>query len=77
MILRTNQPFIKNLFIGVFDTDMFTFPEVETNEELLKLENFVRPYVELFDSVDSLDFVKRKKVNVKQERRSVNGHRYL
>ncbi|EEZ98802.2 Acyl-CoA dehydrogenase family member 9, mitochondrial-like Protein [Tribolium castaneum] len=35
-------PFVKNLFLGVFDTDLLTYPEI-TNEELNNLNKALQP----------------------------------
>jgi len=62
MVTKTNKPFIKQLFAGVFDTDMLTYPEVETNEDLARLEAFVKPYEDLFLSAQVIDFAGKDEI---------------
>ena len=64
MVQVTNKPFLKQIFAGIFDTDMLTYPEVETNQELENLEAFVKPYEELFTSAQTLDFASKDEVRV-------------
>lgn len=58
----TNKPFIKNLFIGTFDTDMLTFPEVTNNQELADMNEFMKPYEDLFAHAATLDFARKKEL---------------
>lgn len=60
----TNKPFLKQIFAGVFDTDMLTYPEMENNKELEELENFVKPYEELFSSASAINFTANDQVPI-------------
>lgn len=44
----TNAPFIKNLFLGKFDTKMLIFPEALESRELEELNNFIEPIQKYF-----------------------------
>ena len=65
MMQVSNKPFLKQIFAGTFDTDMLTYPEMETNQDLEHLENFVKPYEELFASAQALDFSSKDQVCVR------------
>lgn len=41
-------PFVKNLFLGVFDNDVLTFPQLSSKEEVQNLEKQVDKIKELF-----------------------------
>ena len=58
----TNKPFLKQIFAGVFDTDMLTYPEMETDTEFEELERFVKPYEELFSSASAINFTANEEV---------------
>jgi len=60
----TNKPFLKQIFAGVFDTDMLTYPEMETDTEFEELERFVKPYEELFSSASAINFTANEEVPV-------------
>lgn len=50
----TRPPFAKDLYLGVFDTEVLTFPEVLDQERLETLEEMVVPLEKFFqESVDS------------------------
>lgn len=46
-------PFAKNLFLGKFDCDVLTYPEVLDKEQLRTLEEMVVPIEKFFSEVDS------------------------
>ncbi|XP_074644611.1 complex I assembly factor ACAD9, mitochondrial-like [Tubulanus polymorphus] len=50
----TNEPFVKNLFLGNYDKNMLVYPEITDNEELEQLNELVAPLEKLFnEEVDS------------------------
>ncbi|KAJ9580258.1 hypothetical protein L9F63_004071 [Diploptera punctata] len=48
-----NFPFAKNLFLGRFDFDVLTYPEVLNKEQLQTLQEMVAPVEKFFSEVDS------------------------
>jgi len=51
---RTNPPFVKNLFLGRFDTNMLIFPEVLDKHEVEELNEMYEPVERFFlEKVDS------------------------
>jgi hypothetical protein len=46
-------PFVKNLFLGVFDHDVLTYPEVLEKERLQTLSEMVEPIERFFSEGDS------------------------
>ncbi|KAG8236344.1 hypothetical protein J437_LFUL010478 [Ladona fulva] len=47
------NPFVKNLFLGKFDTEYLAFPEVLNKEQLQNLEELLSPIEKFFNEVDS------------------------
>jgi hypothetical protein len=48
-----NFPFVKNLFLGIFDNDVLTYPEVLDKERLQTLNEMVEPIERFFSEGDS------------------------
>lgn len=50
-------PFMKNVFIGIFDTDMLGFPEVLDAQELKVVEDKANEIDQIFSEVDDKDTI--------------------
>ncbi|RZF41252.1 hypothetical protein LSTR_LSTR010480 [Laodelphax striatellus] len=49
---KVKEPFIKNLFAGLFDTEMLVYPEYKTREELVSAIDRVAPIKDFFVHVN-------------------------
>ncbi|XP_014680993.1 PREDICTED: acyl-CoA dehydrogenase family member 9, mitochondrial-like [Priapulus caudatus] len=50
---RPKPPFIKNLFLGKFDKELLSYPELKDNAELEELNAMVDPIEKFFQNLDS------------------------
>ncbi|KAF5275973.1 hypothetical protein FQA39_LY00769 [Lamprigera yunnana] len=55
--LPQKPPFAKNLFLGKFDTDILTYPQLD-NEELVELNQQIKPVEDYYSNIAS-NFLKR------------------
>jgi len=59
----TNEPFVKNLFVGKFDTKMLIFPEILTKDEVEELNQLVEPVEKFFtQQLDSAAIDRNSKI---------------
>jgi len=59
----TNEPFVKNLFVGKFDTKMLIFPEILTKDGVEELNQMVEPIEKFFtQEIDSAAIDRNSKI---------------
>ncbi|XP_071440547.1 complex I assembly factor ACAD9, mitochondrial-like [Hetaerina americana] len=56
------SPFVKNLFLGKFDPEFLTYPEVLNNEELQNLDEMISPLEKFFNQVNSQEIDKSSNI---------------